>query len=115
MEDEKLRELSKDFLFKNIILKAETDPGDEIQHKFKNGRTRIINVFKHSVKIIDENGNLLYFKILDIKHPLMHNAICYYNFLNAKHKPIVSLRAFRKYIEERDSQIIECEEFYKII
>lgn len=48
MEDDKLRELSQDFLIKNIVSSGRSTDG-EIIHTFKNGRTRIIDAVTHDV------------------------------------------------------------------
>ena len=115
MEDDKLRELSKDFLLKNVVCTAMSIDGGEMEHKFKNGRTRIIDIFKQSVKIIDKDGNLLYHNKLDKKHPLMFNAINYYKLAWVPRKPIITEAAKRRFKRERDSYKIDCEEFYKVI
>ena len=52
MEDEKLRELSEDFLKKNVIGFTHNNYGIII-HEFKNGRVRKIDLFKRFVQIID--------------------------------------------------------------
>ena len=76
MEDPRLRELSKDLIPSNII-KSYMDNIGGIGYKYKNGLTRLINIHKRLVTIIDADGNELYLNILDDNHPLMKCATIY--------------------------------------
>ena len=77
IENKKLRELSKDFLKSNVVYYSISYEG-EIVHKFKNGKTRKIDLFKSNVEMIGNNGKELYSNILNRNHPLMMCAILYY-------------------------------------
>jgi len=114
MEDLKLRELSQDFLIKNVV-KHSIRINGEIFHKFKNGRTRYIDLFKSHVKIIDSNGNDLYSNILDIEHPLIRFAHFYYKMNFLKRHAKVGYIEWLSLQREKKFLLLLTEEIYQLV
>ena len=114
MEDEKLRELSEDFLKKNVIGFTHNNYGIII-HEFKNGRVRKIDLFKRFVQITDNNGKELYSTTFDSSHRLMKCANLYYKFhyLVKKHsKDYTEIRSLER---EKNFILSQIEEIYQLM
>ena len=115
IEETKLRELSQGFLKKNIVYRN-VDTRGKIIHKFANGRTRKIDLFKRLVKILDENENELYSNTLESNHPLIICANLYYKF-----NFLVKCHACAGYFEakslerEKKSILSQTEEIYQVL
>ena len=114
VEDEKLRELSKDLLLDNVVGYS-YDSFGEIIHKFKNGRIRKIDLFKRYVQITDSNGNELYSNILDIKHPLIMCANLYYKLHYLKKHACISDARARSLEREKKFILSQVEEIYLLL
>ena len=115
MEDVRLRELSKDFLPCNIVHKYMDNIGG-IEHKFKNGKTRKIELYKRFVTIIDVDGNELYSTILDGNHPLIKCAKIYYEWCNRKiGRGYRYHRAFERKRNFTKQQIEATEDIYRVV
>lgn len=114
MQEEELKKQMKDFLIENVVSYGKTESGD-IFHKFKNGKTRTINIFKRSIEITEENGKLLFSTILDENHPLIVNGKLYYQFyfvLRPKGK--IAYLEGKRFLDEFFSKKIECDEIYQL-
>ena len=112
MEDKQLRELSKDFLKKNVIYHSITLEG-EIEHRFTDGRIRKIDLFKRLVKIFDSEKNELYSNVLDENHPLIKCAKLYY-----KHHFMKKISNYGEHLRiEREKKHIlsQIEEIYFLV
>ena len=113
MEDQKLRELSKDFLKDNVLCHSITPEG-EITHKFKNGRIRKIYLFQRLVKILDSEKNELYSNVLDESHPLIKCAKLYYK-LHFIRKGAVGYARYLQIEREKRRILSEIEEIYFLV
>ena len=115
MEDAKLRELSKDLILSNIVGSYMDNIGG-IGYKYKNGLTRLINIHKRLVTIIDADGNELYLNILDANHPLIKCATIYYNWDNRKiGRGYRYHRAFERKRNFTKQQIEATEDIYRVV
>ena len=112
MEDQKLRELSKDFLKDNVLCHSITPEG-EITHKFKNGRIRKIYLFQRLVKILDSEKNELYSNVLDESHPLIKCAKLYYKLHFMKKG--VDYAGYLRIEREKRFILSEIEEIYFLV
>ena len=113
MEDKQLRELSKDFLKKNVIYHSITLEG-EIEHRFTNGRIRKIDLFKRLVKILDSEKNELYSNVLDENHPLIKCAKLYYKCHFIK-KNTVGYVEYLQIEREKRHILSQIEEIYFLV
>ncbi len=114
MQEEELKKQMKDFLIENVVSYGKSSSGD-IFHKFKNGKTRTLNVFDRSVKITDENGNEIFSTILDENHPLIVNGKLYYEFYfvlrpRGKNTYIENNRFMKQFLSKK----VECDEIYQL-
>ena len=112
MDDEKLRELSKDFLKSNSVYRFISIDGI-IKHRFKNGKERKIDLFKRLVTITDNNGNELFSKVLDSEHPLIKCANLYYK-LNYIKKHANTYGEHIKLEREKNLILSQIEEIFQL-
>ena len=114
MEDEKLRELSKDFLKSNVVYRFISFEG-VIKHGFKNGKERKIDLFKRLVTITDNDGNELFNKILDSNHPLIICANLYYKWIYLKKHSKAGYVEYRKLEREKKLVRSQIEEIFQLV
>lgn len=114
MEDYQLRELSKEFLRRNVISYSITKDG-EILHRFKNERIRRIDKFKRLVQIFDSDNNLLYSKILEESHPLIKCADLYYKCHFIKKHACIGYLEYRRLEREKKYVLAQIEEIYYLV
>ena len=113
MDDEKLRELSKDFLKSNVLYRFISIDGI-IKHRFKNGKERKIDLFKRLVTISDNNGNVLFSNVLESEHPLIKCANLYYKFRYLKRHAKVGYMEYRKLEREKNFLLANTEEIFQL-
>ena len=109
----------KDFISGNIVFHSISPDGDIIQ-KTKNGKTRIVNAISKKVELLDNEGKILYSKILDESHPLIYYAKKRYNhhYVDIKPKKFNILALLIDELGEEDPERIKYkkyEEYYKVI
>ena len=112
MDDEKLRELSKDFLKSNVLYRFISIDGI-IKHRFKNGKERKIDLFKRLVTISDNNGNVLFSNVLESEHPLIKCANLYYK-LNYIKKHANTYGEHIKLEREKNFLLANTEEIFQL-